>query len=522
MSMDVPKSNLSTRLIDSGNPQAGYWWTIIGCAITTSIATPLSQYLDLVNIVMLFLLTVLLIAARFSRGPAILAAFLSVALFDFFFVPPRFTFAVNDAQYLVTFAVMLAVALVTGQLTTGLRRQAQLSKIKEQQTRDLYEMATTLAGTINTEQVAEVLQRFLLTGFNLDVVLLLADDTEQLQPALASDLHPKIDSRFALIAYEQGQVIEDSILSGNGYGAGYFPLQAPMKIRGVIVFIPTQTLSTLHEHHALLATLASLVAIVIERLHYVAIAHNTQLEMASERLRSSILSALSHDLRTPLTALAGLAESIPLTSPTLPAATIESAVAIHEQALRLNNLLENLLDMARLHAGRVTLRKEWQLLEEVIGSSIKLLEHSLQQHTLQINLEKNLPLLEYDAVLLERVFCNLLENAAKYAPANTAITINAAAKTDYVEIFITDQGPGFQLDQQHEPLEMFTRGTHESSIPGVGLGLAICQAIIQAHHGSISIANQPAGGAIVSFTLPRGNPPTIEEENDYLEGADAK
>lgn len=244
--------------------------------------------------------------------------------------------------------------------------------------------------------------------------------------------------------------------------------------------------------------------------------------MTSERLRSSILSALSHDLRTPLTALAGLAESLPLTSATLPAATLESAVAIHEQALRLNNLLENLLDMARLHAGRVTLRKEWQLLEEVIGSSIKLLEHSLQQHTLQIHLEKNLPLLEYDAVLLERVFCNLLENAAKYAPASTVITITAKINADSVEIAVADQGPGFEQQQSRVRFEMFARGTHESSKPGVGLGLAICHAIIQAHHGNLAIANLPAGGAIVTFTLLRGNPPIIEEEHDYHEGAVTK
>ncbi|WP_162084148.1 DUF4118 domain-containing protein [Sulfuriferula nivalis] len=522
MSMDIPKSNLSTHLLNIRNSPAGYGWAIIGCIVTTIIATPLSQYLDLVNIVMLFLLTVLLIAARFSRGPAILAAFLSVALFDFFFVPPRFTFAVNDAQYLVTFAVMLTVALITGQLTTGLRRQAQLSAIQAQQTRDLYDMSSALAGVIKVEQVATILQRFLLTGFKLNAVLLLPDAAEQLQPINHDDKHLRIDQRFALIAYEQGQVIEDSILSGEGHGASYFPLQAPMKTRGVVVFMPTDDSSALQEHHALLSTLSSLIAIVIERLHYVTVAYDTQLEMTSERLRSSILSALSHDLRTPLTALAGLAESLPLTSTTLPAATLESAVAIHEQALRLNNLLENLLDMARLHAGRVTLRKEWQLLEEVIGSSIKLLEHSLQQHTLQINLEKNLPLLEYDAVLLERVFCNLLENAAKYAPVGTVITISAKINTDSVEISVADQGPGFEQQQSLVRFEMFARGTHESSIPGVGLGLAICHAIIQAHHGSLTIANLPAGGAIVTFTLPRGNPPIIEEEPDYHEGAAIK
>lgn len=520
MSADLPKGLLKHALASVTKTQMGYWWAFIGCIITTIIATPLSHYLDLVNIVMLFLLTVLLIAARFSRGPAVLAAFLSVALFDFFFVPPRLTFAVNDAQYLVTFAVMLTVALITGQLTTGLRRQAERSAVKEQQTRILYDMASALAGAIRIEQVAEILQQFLIQGFKLDVVMLLPDAAEQLQPVMTGAGHPEIDHRFALIAYEQGEIIEDTVLSGYGYGAGYFPLKAPMKIRGVMVFIPRQQpLGVMREYHPLLATLASLVAIVIERLHYVEVAHTTQLEMNSERLRSSILSALSHDLRTPLTALAGLAESLQLTGPQLPPQAVELAAAIHEQAIRLNNLVENLLDMARLHAGRVTLRKDWQLLEEVIGSSIKLLGRELEHHRLNIALEHDLPLLEYDAVLLERVFCNLLENAAKYAPAGTVIDITASAKNDCVEIAISDQGPGFPHNKQNELFEMFARGVHESTVPGVGLGLAICRAIIQAHGGKISAINKPEGGATVTFTLPRGNPPIIREEGDYLEGS---
>lgn len=523
MRVDLPKGWLRNVLTGVTNAKMGYWWAFIGCIITTIIATPLSKYLDLVNIVMLFLLTVLLIAARFSRGPAVLAAFLSVALFDFFFVPPRLTFAVNDAQYLVTFAVMLTVALITGQLTTGLRRQADLSAVKEQQTRALYDMASALAGAIRIEQVAEILQQFLIQGFKLDVVLLLPDAAEQLKPVTTGAGHPEIDNRFVLIAYEQGEIIEDTILSGYGYGAGYFPLKAPMKIRGVIVFVPRQqSMGAMREYQPLLATLSSLVAIVIERLHYVEVAHTTQLEMTSERLRSSILSALSHDLRTPLTALAGLAESLLLTGTQLSPETGELAAAIHEQTIRLNNLVENLLDMARLHAGRVTLRKEWQLLEEVIGSSIKLLGRALENHRLNISLEQDLPLLEYDAVLLERVFCNLLENAAKYAPVGSVIDITASTKNDYVEISVSDHGPGFPQGKQNELFEMFARGESESAVPGVGLGLAICRAIIQAHDGTISAVNKPEGGATITFTLPRGNPPIIQEERDYLDGDSLK
>lgn len=492
----------------------GYGWTLVACVITTLVATPLREHLDLTNIVMLFLLTVLLVAVKFGRGPAVLAAFLSVALFDFFFVPPRLSFTVNDVQYLVTFAVMLAVALITGQLAAGLRRQADIASLKEQQTRALYEMARDLAGALTIGQVSEIVRRFLHDGFGLDVVLLLPDEQDNLKPLAQLDSRLRIEQRFALIAFDQGEPVEDYSLSGYGYGAGYFPLKAPMKVRGVIVFaLNSRNPDAIREQKPLLATLASVVAIAVERLHYVEVAQSSQVQIVSERLRSSILSALSHDLRTPLTALVGLADSLTLVRPQLPAEAMETAEAIREQALRLSGLVGNLLDMARLHAGRVTLRKEWQLIEEVVGASIQLLGRSLANHQVRVALPRDMPLVEFDAVLIERVFCNLLENAAKYAPPGALIEISGNVKNGSVEVSVCDQGPGFPPDKQGALFEMFVRGAPESATPGVGLGLAICRAIIDAHGGTIHVANRPEGGACVTFTLPSGTPPTVEEES---------
>lgn len=492
----------------------GYGWTLVACVITTLVATPLREHLDLTNIVMLFLLTVLLVAVKFGRGPAVLAAFLSVALFDFFFVPPRLSFTVNDVQYLVTFAVMLAVALITGQLAAGLRRQADIASLKEQQTRALYEMARDLAGALTIAQVSEIVRRFLHDGFGLDALLLLPDEQDNLKPLAQLDSRLRIEQRFALIAFDQGEPVEDYSLSGYGYGAGYFPLKAPMKVRGVIVFaLNSRNPDAIREQKPLLATLASVVAIAVERLHYVEVAQSTQVQIVSERLRSSILSALSHDLRTPLTALVGLADSLTLVRPQLPGEAMETAEAIREQALRLSGLVGNLLDMARLHAGRVTLRKEWQLIEEVVGASIQLLGRSLANHQVHVALPRDMPLVEFDAVLIERVFCNLLENSAKYAPPGSLIEIAGNAKGESVEVSVCDQGPGFPPDKQHALFEMFVRGVPESATPGVGLGLAICRAIIDAHGGTIHAANRPEGGACVTFTLPSGTPPTVEEES---------
>jgi two-component system sensor histidine kinase KdpD len=256
-----------------------------------------------------------------------------------------------------------------------------------------------------------------------------------------------------------------------------------------------------------------LVAIAIERLHYVDVAHTTQLDMVSERLRSSILSALSHDLRTPLTALVGLADSLSLIKPALPAQALETAQALHEQAARMASLVGNLLDMARLNAGKVTLRREWQPLEEVIGASIKLLGSALASHPVHVSLPADLPLLEFDAVLLERVFCNLLENAAKYSPEGSSVEIDARQSGEFVEVRVGDHGGGFPVSNRDSLFNMFVRGQTESTTPGTGLGLAICRAIIEAHGGEIDADNRPEGGACVRFTLPSGVPPVLEEES---------
>jgi len=220
---------------------------------------------------------------------------------------------------------------------------------------------------------------------------------------------------------------------------------------------------------------SALVATAVERLHFVDVAHASQMQMVSERLRSSILSALAHDIRTPLTALYGTADSLALTRPPLPEPVRDAVESVRDQAFRLSGLVSNLLDMARLQAGRVTLRKEWQPLEEVVGASIKLLGPALADHPVTVSLPADLLLLEFDAVLMERVFCNLLENAAKYSPPGSAIGISARSIGDLVEVSVLDRGKGFPEDSLERIFELFERGTAESTVPGVGLGLAICR-----------------------------------------------
>lgn len=512
MQIMTSEDNLIGLTTERFKPWQRTMLTALACSATTLLATPLLGHLDLANIVMLFLLTVLLTAVSLGRGAAVLAAVLSVLLFDIFFVPPRFSLAVENLQYLVTFAVMLATGLIAGQLAAVLKQKAREAEVREHSTQALYDVARQLAGTLAVDQAVAIARQFVGAQLEVEAAVLLPGDDGAL-PADAHGAGFRIEPHLARVALDSAQPVHDSEIGGSGYASLYLPLRASQRVRGVLAVAFPAGASTLQPQRlALLEALASLLAIAVERLHYVDVAQATQLDMVAERLRSSILSALSHDLRTPLTALVGLADSLSLIRPPLPRPALETAQAMHEQAAHLAGLVANLLDMARLNAGKVTLRREWQPLEEVIGAGIKLLGGALTDHPVRVALPADLPLLEFDAVLLERVFCNLLENAAKYAPAGAPIEITAEALDDCVAIRVCDRGPGFPAGDRGALFDMFARGREVAPRPGTGLGLAISRAIVEAHGGTIAAEDRDGGGACIRFTLPRGTPPVVEEE----------
>lgn len=489
----------------------GYIAAALACCIAAVMATPLANVLELTNIVMLFLLVVVGVALRFGRGPAIMAAFMGVGFFDFFFVPPRFNFAVSDAQYVVTFAVMLVVALVVGQLTAGLKVQAEAATNREHRVRSLYDMARDLSAALLPEQVAEIGARFMTGEFSAGSTLVVADDDNRLQ-VLPGGTAP-VDMAVAQWAFERGEPAGRGTDTLHSSPTLVLPLKAPMRIRGVLVVAMPQGQVPGVEPRRLLQTCASLLAISLERIHYIDVAQKSTVQIESERLRNSLLSAISHDLRTPLASLVGLAESLAMVQPPLPTQQQGLTEAIQQSARRMSALVNNLLDMARLEAGAVQLNHAWQPLEEVVGSALAASAPAIAAHHVQVNLPGDLPLLQIDAVLMERVLVNLLENAAKYTPAGTAILISAQAQSDAVALTITDEGPGLPKGREELLFEKFERGTRESATPGVGLGLAICRAIAQAHGGSIrgdTIVNAQgqASGARFTLLLPRGTPPT--------------
>lgn len=500
----------------------GYIWTVATCVFTTLIATLMLGYFDLANIVMLFLLNVLLIAVRFGRGPAVLSAFLSVAAFDFFFVPPRLTFAVNDLQYLVVFAVMLVVGLIAGQLTAGLRFQARIASHREGRARALYEFARELSGALQTEQIFEITRSFVQRTFRAKAVLLLPDDAGRLQfpSAVQGDTarapHLSVlDMGIAQWAFDRATPagVGTDTLPGSIFF--YMPLVAPMRTRGVLALQPeSRRWILIPEQRQQLDTFATLAAIALERVHYIEVAQDALVRMESERLRNSLLAALSHDLRTPLTSLRGWSEALTMSKPPLAPSQQEIAQSLHDEALRMGNLVSNLLDMARIQSGEVKLNLQWQHFEEVVGSALRAERSLLTKHEVQTRLARDLPLVRFDAVLVERVLCNLIENATKYTPAGSRIVIAAEISGQYLEVAVYDNGPGLPAGQEEAIFEKFTRGERESATSGVGLGLAICRAVVEAHHGTIRAGQSPEGGASIVFTLPLGTPPAMPEMDE--------
>jgi two-component system sensor histidine kinase KdpD len=493
----------------------GYAWAAAASIGTAIATTPMLAWLDLANIAMLFLLVVVLVAVRFGRGPSVLATCVSVACFDFFFVPPRFSLAISDFQYVITFAVMLSVGLITGHLTAGLRFQARVASQRESRARALYEFARELSGALQTEQIFETTRSVIQRAFRAQAVMLVPDDSGSLQPPEASSLKVDLDLAIAQWAFDHAE--------SAGLGTGtlplskvfYLPLVAPMRTRGILAIAPEHARwMMIPEQRQQLDTFAALAAIALERVHYIDVAQNALVSMETERLRNSLLAALSHDLRTPLTSLVGLSESLAATRPPLAPVQLAMARDLHDEALRMSALVANLLDMARIQSGEVRFNLQWHDLEEVVGSALRICGPQLKGHHVTTALAPGLPLLLFDAVLIERVLCNLLENAAKYTPPGSSIVIGAQPLGAWVNVTVTDNGPGLPPGKEDALFEKFTRGERESAKPGVGLGLAICRAIVEAHGGTIHTCTSPQGGAGFVVALPRSTPPAPPENVD--------
>jgi len=466
-----------------------------------------------IDAAMLYLLAVVVASARFRRGPAVVASLVGIASFDFFFVHPFYTFSVSDVRYVLTFGVMLVVALVLGNLTGRIRSQAESAREREQRTSALYGLSRDLAAATDRDAVLAAALRSLRDTFALDAAVLLPGDGGAVS-IVGSAPYP-FDERERAVAhwsFDHGQMAGRGTTTLPAAAALYVPLSSFGRTAGVIGLPLTDPYEFRDPaQRRLLESLAGQTAAALERLTLAERSRESQVEIEAERLRTALLSSLSHDMRTPLASIEGAASTLLQEAEPDRDARRDLATTIVQESHRMGRLVANLLDMIRVEAGTLQVHKEWQLLSDLVGVALLRTDEQLRGHPATTAFPPDLPLVPMDEILLEQVFVNLLENAAKHTPPGTPIEVGAESRPGEVIAYVADRGPGLPPGEEEMIFRKFHRGGSTSS--GIGLGLTICRGIVTAHGGRIWAENLPGGGATFRISLPiTGTPPQLVSE----------
>lgn len=460
------------------------------------------------------LLAVLLIAIYIGRGPALLAAVLSALSWDFLFIEPRFTFVISRPEDAILFLLYFAIAIFTGNLTARLRTQERQARNNADRTMALYALAHEIAAAVNMDDVLQTATTQIGRVFDAEVAVLLSQDgqTALIAHACSTLMLDEKEFSVGLWVYDNGKPagrFTDTLPLST---VQFIPLNTATRTVGVIGIRARQAERLAFDQEALMETFINQIALVIERELLDEAAEQSAMLKESERLYTTLLNSISHELRTPIAAITGAASSL-LDTPTSAkeAARLELTRNIQSAAGRLNRLVENLLDMSRLESGRLQLKRDWCDVSEIIGVAVKNLEQELGERLLTIDVAPSLPLIRVDFVLLEQVLVNLLDNACHYTPAGTPITITAKQQAQMIEISVRDSGAGIPPDDLERIFDKFYRvlGT---AAGGTGLGLSISRGLIEAHGGSLRAQNAASGGAEFIIRLPlTAAPPPVKE-----------
>jgi len=511
-------------------PQSGPFWrdylrSVLAVVVCTAVAALGHPHFERANLVMVYLIGVMWVAASLGRGPAVLASFLSVASFDFFFVPPYLTFAVSDAQYLITFAVMLVAAILIATLAARLRAQVQAARVDEHRSLALSKLSGELVALQDRAQILSSALRHVEDVFESRAAALLPDSAGKLYVAagsrdlMAGDSH---EIGVAQWAFDAGQPAGAGTATLPGSRCLHLPLKGSRSELGVLAIGPADIRRLVApDAFRLLRAFANHIALALERGQLAEQAERSRLQSETERLRSALLSSVSHDLRTPLAAITGAASVLLEEGDgTLTAeGRHEMLTTVADEAGRLNRLVANLLHMTRLEAGALDVKRSWHSMEEIVGAALHRITPLAGGRAIRVDVPPDLPLIAIDDVLIEQVIFNLVENALKHAPSAGPIEVIARRAADGIDVAVADRGPGLPPGGEEQVFEKFYRGEPTALTGGVGLGLPICRGIVEAHGGRIRAENRPGGGAVFTFRLPQGGEsPTVEPELEVVEG----
>jgi two-component system sensor histidine kinase KdpD len=489
---------------------SGLKWALFLQLLTTGQRHPDSFFqapsLAPINLVMIYLAAVVVCALYLGRGPAILASALSVLTFDFFFTLPYLTFEVSDTQYVLTFVGLFTVGVVISTLAAQVRSQVESSQRRSSQTAALYGLSHDLASASTLNDILQAVVRHLRLTFARELVVLLPDDGR---------VHPAASTEG--ISLDENELAVAEWVFRNGEPAGrltstlpaarlrYLPLKASHGTVGVLgVKSPADALSNLSpEQLGLMEAFASQAALAIERARLSDAARRAALLEATEKLQTALLSAVSHDLRTPLVSITGALSSLQQHDRPLDEVSRDRLLEIaRHEAERLNRLVGNLLDMTRLEAGALHVSKEPCDVQDLVGTALEQLGQATSGHRIIVAVPDDLPLVPMDFVLMIQVVVNLIDNAVKYSPSGAAIDVQANAEGDHLCLLVSDRGMGIPTEDLGRVFDKFFRVHRPEQVAGTGLGLSICKGIVEAHGGTIVAENRPGGGTVMSVELP--------------------
>ncbi len=499
-------------------PALGYAAGVVVVSLSTVTAWFVFGQRQLADVVMVFLLGVVIVSMRFGYGPSLLAAVLSVVSFEFFFIPPLFSFAVSDLRHIVTFAVMFTVAFVVSHLTKRIRDQADAARRREGNTASLYALSREIGLADSREALLESAARHVRDAFDAKVAVFVPVRGDEIEAVLADDEFmraPQGPENAAAWAWRHQRPTGAGTDLLPSAAALFVPLNGSRGRVGVLGLLPSVAGQVRDaEEMQLLETFAGLVGSALERTDLAQEARKATLRAETEQLRNALLSSVSHDLRTPLAVVTGaMSTLLGDRAPTDEANRRTLITTAYEEALRLARLVRDLLDMTRVDAGALKVRKELQSLEEVVGAALYRLDDRLRGRAVGTSIPDDLPLVPFDAILIEQVLINLIENAIKHTPAGSPIEVAARALPGEVEVEVADRGPGVERLDQERVFEKFYR-VRDGEGGGVGLGLTICRGVVSAHAGRIWVEERPQGGASFRFTLPldqvASGPPVAE------------
>ena len=496
---DAPKRNM-VRFEDAKVSREGVIAAFVAPLAASGICQLMYGSFGLPNLVMVYLLGVAFVSNRYGRIESAIASIVSVVAFDVGFVPPRGSFAVSDSQYLFTFAVMLTVGLLISSLSHRLRSQLLASSDRERRTAALYSLSKHLAQSRGKREVSHAAANEIREVFDGDAAVYYNSSTGINCVAVSLTGFDRDNSeqgvgRWALEHDEPAGLGTDTLPGSCGL---YLPLRGSGRGLGYVAFRPNSGVGLAPQQRHLLETFANGLGLALERAVLAKESNTARLQAETERVRSALLSSISHDLRTPLTAIAGAASTLQSGQGNV----VELSSTIYEESVRLNRQIQNLLDMTSLQSGKISPNLEWQSVEDLVGIALARAKHALGARSVEVHIPPDLPLMKVDGVLIEKAIANLLENAGRYTLESDAVAISANLTESKLIISVSDSGPGLP---EGDPAKLFELG-HRTHAGGFGLGLALCRAVMELHGGNAIAMRNPNGGAIFQLIFPAPGP----------------